>query len=116
MEHSRRFEQFTENPPTGQRVIPWLVLGGAAIRPVEMAGVGTAAYIARKLVTTEGGKRFLLEASVLKPGTPEMQRLSEELARQIPRLTSQSGSQSSTETPGQRMPSRSTAQVTGMER
>jgi hypothetical protein len=116
MEHSRRFGQFTENPPTGQRVIPWLVLGGAAIRPVEMAGVGTAAYIARKLVTTEGGKRFLLEASVLKPGTPEMQRLSEELARQIPRLTSQSGSQSSTETPGQRTPSRSTAQATGMER
>lgn len=116
MEHSRRFGQFTENPPTGQRVIPWLVLGGAAIRPVEMAGVGTAAYIARKIITTEAGKRFLLEASVLRPGSPEMQKLSDELARQIPRLTSQSGAQSSTEKPAGRMPSRQTAEATETER
>lgn len=97
MEHARRFGQFSENPPTGQRVIPWLVLGGAAIRPAEMAAVGTAAYAARQIITTDAGKRFLLEASVLKPGTPEMQRLAEELARQMPRLASQQGAQTRTE-------------------
>lgn len=96
MEHSRRFGQFTENPPTGQRVIPWLVLGGAAIRPAEMATVGTAAYAVKQLITTEAGKRFLLEASVLKPGSPAMQRLSDELARQMPRLMNQQVSQSNT--------------------
>lgn len=113
MEHSRRFGQFSENPPTGQRVIPWLVLGGAAIRPAEMAGVGAAAWAAKKMITTEAGKRFLLEASVLKPGTPEMQRLSEELARQMPRLIGQSKSESSTLKSEARSPSQRTA--TGSE-
>lgn len=108
MEHSRRFGQFTENPPTGQRVIPWLMLGGAAIRPAEVAVVGAAAYVARQLVTTEAGKKFLLEASVLKPGSPAMQKLSDELARQMPRLLNQQVSQNNKEQQGQQMPNQST--------
>lgn len=96
MEHARRFGQFKENPPTGQRVIPWLALGGAAIRPVEVAAVGAGAYVTRLLVTTETGKRLLLDAARLRPGTPEMQRVVEEISKQIPRIASQQQEQTST--------------------
>lgn len=107
MEHSRRFGQYLENPPTGQRVIPWLALGGAALRPYEMAGVGASAYAARVLMTTETGKRLLLDAARLRPGTPEMQRVVEEIGRQIPRIASQSQSQTSKEQQAKRSPSQS---------
>lgn len=90
MEHARRFGQYMENPPTGQRVIPWLALGGAAIRPMEVGGVAAAAYAAKKLITTEGGKNFLLEASLLRAGTPAMQALVERISQQLPRLANQS--------------------------
>lgn len=97
MEHARRFGQFTENPPTGQRVIPWLALGGAALRPGTMAGVGGAALTARLLITTEAGKRFLLDASSLRAGTPAMSKLVDRISQQLPRLSSQSEAQSNKE-------------------
>ena len=99
MEHARRFGQYQENPPTGQRVIPWLALGGAAIRPTEMAAVGSAAYVTRLLLTTETGKDLLISASRLKAGTQQMEKLVQELTRQIPRLAE---SQSNKETQQQR--------------
>jgi hypothetical protein len=102
MEHARRFGQYKDNPPTGQRVIPWLALGGAAIRPAEMAAVGAGAYAARLLLTTETGKRLLLDAGRLRPGTPEMQRVVEEMSRQIPRIASQQSGQKDTGTQPQR--------------
>ena len=108
MEHARRFGQYSENPPTGQRVIPWLALGGAAIRPLEMAGVGAAAAATTQLFTKPWGKELLLKASLLKAGSPEMEKVLQEISRQMPRIASQTQSPPNTGPQEQRRPLRST--------
>lgn len=115
MEHSRRFGQYLENPPTGQRVIPWLALGGAALRPIEMAGVGAAALVATKLMTTTWGKDLLLRASQARAGTPEMQRVVEEIGKQIPRILSQPELRTNIEQSARSMTSRSTPAAAGTQ-
>jgi hypothetical protein len=94
-----------ENPPTGNRVVGLLTnVGapvGAAIGAVAAPGptaAGAGLYVgiaglSRFLLTTEAGKRFLLAAGSYKPGSPQMQKLLEEIAAQIPAASGKAAGQ-----------------------
>jgi hypothetical protein len=90
MAHLTRAGQYAENPPTGQRLIPYLLGGGLASGVsglVTHAGVPLGAglagnasaigmiAIARLLFTTPKGRDFLLSSSSLEPGTRAMNAL-----------------------------------------
>jgi hypothetical protein len=45
MRHAERFGQYTENPPTGQRLIPLVSLLGAAAWPKLAAAIGGGALV-----------------------------------------------------------------------
>lgn len=69
MRHAERAGQFAENPPTGARVIPWLIGGGAYFDPQAMlAGLASAKGL-QTLFTSKAGKRLLLSASMSTPGS-----------------------------------------------
>ena len=70
MRHIERAGQYKENPPTGNRVIPWLVAGATAINPVTAVKVGGLSLFARSMLTTRAGKNLLLAANKL----PETQQ------------------------------------------
>jgi hypothetical protein len=105
MAHIPRAGQFMENPPTGNRVVGLLTnVGapvGAAIGAVAAPGptaAGAGLYVgiaglSRFLLTTEAGKRFLLAAGSYKPGSPQMQKLLEEIAAQIPAASGKAAGQ-----------------------
>lgn len=89
MRHAERAGQYAENPPTGQRLIPWLtggafLTGGASLPQIAAAG-GTI-YGMRLLFMTPQGRNFLLAAHSLEPGSPAMQRLVDRYTRQVPRV------------------------------
>lgn len=65
MRHVERAGQYKENPPTGNRVIPWLVAGATAINPVTAIKVGGISLFARSMLTTRAGKNLLLAANKL---------------------------------------------------
>lgn len=72
MRHAERAGQFAENPPTGNRLLPLLMGGGAALHP-EAGGVAAASALGLKtLFTTNAGKRLLLAASDAQPGSKAM--------------------------------------------
>lgn len=93
MAHVTRAGQYAENPPTGQRVIPFLMLGGmggsaaglahAAGVPTGVLPVGIVAA-ARLMFTTARGRDFLLAASSLRPGTRAMDALVNRINAQLP--------------------------------
>lgn len=70
MRHIERAGQYKENPPTGNRVIPWLMAGATAINPVTAVKVGGLSLFARSMLTTRAGKNLLLAANKL----PETQQ------------------------------------------
>lgn len=70
MRHIERAGQYKENPPTGNRVIPWLVAGATAINPVTAIKVGGLSVFAKSMLTTRAGKNLLLAANKL----PETQQ------------------------------------------
>lgn len=70
MRHIERAGQYKENPPTGNRVIPWLMAGATAINPVTAVKVGGLSLFARSMLTTRAGKNILLAANKL----PETQQ------------------------------------------
>ena len=70
MRHIERAGQYKENPPTGNRVIPWLVAGATAINPITAVKVGGLSLFARSMLTTRAGKNLLLAANKL----PETQQ------------------------------------------
>jgi hypothetical protein len=96
MSHVTRAGQYAENPPTGNRLLGGLVslaapgvLGGVATQnpTAAAAGFGLSAAVnvlSRFLLTTEPGKRYLLASSTLKPGSPAMQRLLDEISEKFP--------------------------------
>jgi hypothetical protein len=88
MDHVTRAGQYAENPPTGQRAIPWIIgaLGGnaAMTHPAGAASVWGAAKVAQVMLTSDAGKRFLLAASKVEPGTSAMSRLVDEISSKIP--------------------------------
>jgi len=90
MRHVERAGQFAENPPTGQRVVPYLVGGGLAgaaqfIDPLAAVGAWGTAKFAKVLLTTTRGKRLLLAAAELPVGSKVMQDLVE---NQLPKVMS----------------------------
>ena len=68
--HIERAGQYKENPPTGNRVIPWLVAGATAIDPTTAIRVGGLSVFAKAMLTTRAGKNLLLAANKL----PETQQ------------------------------------------
>ena len=84
MRHVERAGQYAENPPTGQRVIPWLI-GGAAAVNAPLAGQAAAlSGIVRTMLTTGPGKRFLLAASKLEDGSRAMAKLLQRIEQTMP--------------------------------
>lgn len=65
MRHVERAGQYKENPPTGNRVIPWLVVGATAIDPTTAIRVGGMSLFAKSMLTTRAGKNLLLAANKL---------------------------------------------------
>jgi hypothetical protein len=71
MRHAERGGQVLENPPTGQRVIPWLMAGSFA-GPVLSVKTVAGSFAIQKLLTTERGQNFLAHMAKMKPGTDAM--------------------------------------------
>jgi hypothetical protein len=67
MRHAERFGQYTENPPTGQRLIPMISLLGAAAWPKLAAAIGGGAR-AREATTRPALRDALIRASHAKLG------------------------------------------------
>ena len=81
MRHVERAGQFAENPPTGQRVIPYLMGGAAFLEPTAAASIGVTGVTIRGLFQTKAGRDFLLRAARAKPGSAQMQAVSRQIAR-----------------------------------
>lgn len=80
MRHVERAGQFAENPPTGNRLAPLLLSGGAGAAAAtghapELAAGWLSAAGLKQLLTTKTGQRILLAASDMKPGSPAMEKL-----------------------------------------
>ncbi|WP_342316409.1 hypothetical protein [Lysobacter sp. FW306-1B-D06B] len=84
MRHVERAGQYAENPPTGARTIPWLLGGAAAVNAPLAAKVAAMSGVARTLLTTDVGKRFLLASSKLDAGSPAMAKLLQRIERAMP--------------------------------
>ena len=90
MAHVTRAGQYAENPPTGQRAIPFILgMGGLemirnpALIPWTAGVIGTA----RALFTTEAGRSLLLRMARVKPGTNLMDSLWQKAADEMPKQT-----------------------------
>lgn len=90
MGHVTRAGQYMENPPTGQRVIPYLIAGAGieAARAIPahpvMAGTGVALLGGlRSLFTTVTGRNLLLRAYGIKPGSPMMNSIWKQVGEEI---------------------------------
>lgn len=77
----QRAGQFAENPPTGQRVIPYLMGGAAVLEPTSTAAVAGGTLGFTKLLQTESGRNLLLLLSKVSPGSESAQRLAEQAAK-----------------------------------
>lgn len=75
MRHVERAGQYAENPPTGNRVIPYLLGGAAVMEPTAIATTGALSGTMKMLFTTEAGKRILLAAKDLPPGSAGLTNL-----------------------------------------
>jgi hypothetical protein len=90
MGHITRAGQYAENPPTGQRIIPYLV-GGAIVKGLSAVTAhpvltgATAGLIAgaRGLFTTVKGRDLLLQLSGLKEGTPLMDSVWQRIGKEL---------------------------------
>lgn len=67
MRHIERAGQYKENPPTGNRIIPWLIGGASVANPALVGKIGGASLFAKTLLTTKAGKNLLLSADKLSP-------------------------------------------------
>ena len=93
MRHVERAGQYAENPPTGQRVIPWLIGGAATLNPATAAKAAGVAATAKLMFTTEAGKRYLLAASDLQVGSPAMQKLLGRIEKDMPAVAAKAATQ-----------------------
>lgn len=84
MRHVERAGQFAENPPTGQRVIPFLIGGAAMVEPGTAATVAAAGTGVRALFQTRSGRNLLLAMSRAKEGSPAATRIAQ---RAVARIT-----------------------------
>jgi hypothetical protein len=90
MAHVTRAGSHAENPPTGNRLIPFLLGGGAVgaiVSPAVAKGaavLGGMAGVTKLLFTTDAGKSFLLAASKLPPGSVKMASLLNQVSTKLP--------------------------------
>lgn len=75
MRHIERAGQFAENPPTGNRLVPLLIGGAAAVNLPLAAKAVSASAIAKVLFTTNAGKRILLASKDLPPNSQKLVNL-----------------------------------------
>lgn len=92
MRHVERSGQYMENPPTGNRVVPYLLGGAAVMEPTSIATTGVLSGTMKILFTTEAGKRILLAAKDLPPNSPKMANL----LMQIQKLGTATGANTAT--------------------
>lgn len=81
MRHVERSGQYMENPPTGQRVIPYLIGGAAVAQPQAVAAGIAGGFSLKSLLTSDAGKNFLLRASNLDIDSGSMNRLWQDLSK-----------------------------------
>ena len=87
MDHVTRAGQYAENPPTGNRLQNFLVPTLFLHNPIAGAGVSGTVAGFRKLTTSPEGRRLLLSASNVKPGSAQMSAIAERAAKLIPAAT-----------------------------
>lgn len=78
MRHIERAGQYAENPPTGQRLIPYLMGGAAFTGPLAakaMLGIGATGMTVKVLFQTKNGRNLLMAMSRAKEGSPAADRL-----------------------------------------
>ena len=83
MRHVERAGQYAENPPTGNRLIPYLVGGAAVMEPTAAAGIAGSGLAVQGLFQTQVGRGMLIAASKMKPGSPELERLIVTITRYV---------------------------------
>lgn len=96
---TKRAGEFTENPPTGQRLIPYITGGGvgasAMVNPgatAASAGVAaSAALVTKFLTTTDAGKKLATVASKVEPTSPKMAKIVNQVYKQLPKVAAQTG-------------------------
>lgn len=90
IKHAERAGQYMENPPTGNRLVPYVIGGGivagAKVSPPGLLATLLSDLVMKGLFTTAEGKRFLLSASSLSSGSPGMQKLLNEIIKSAPKL------------------------------
>jgi hypothetical protein len=90
MRAAERAGQFAENPPTGQRLIPYLIGGGlatgATMAPGAMAGTAAATKGLSWLLTSKTGTKILLNAHRAGETTFAMDNVLRELTTQGARV------------------------------
>jgi hypothetical protein len=94
MKAAHRAGQYAENPPTGQRIIPWLLGGGLAAgvtSPGTVVGAAATAKGLSWLLTSPTGTRFLLNAHRVAEDSAQMDRVLRELTTQGARLLATEG-------------------------
>lgn len=94
MRHVERAGQFAENPPTGQRLVPYLLGGAAFIEPSAAAGAAGAGVSVRVLFQTTTGRNLLLRMSRAKPGSVQAQTFANRIARYLASATVAAGTAS----------------------
>jgi len=100
MRHVERAGQYAENPPTGNRVAPLLMIGGTLANAALAAKTATAIGIANVLFTTKAGQRLLLASKELPVGSEKLTNIlnmAEKLSQQSGRAGSTSEQKRSNE-------------------
>jgi hypothetical protein len=95
MRHVERAGQFAENPPTGQRLVPYLLAAGATANWQVAAGVTASGLTVRALFQTPRGRNMLLALSKAKPGSPQAEALTGQVTKYLATLTADTGAQES---------------------
>lgn len=80
MRHVERAGQYAENPPTGNRLVPFLLGGAAYASPGTAATVGGTAGAIKLMFQTKAGRDALLSMSEYKPGSKEAENVSKYIA------------------------------------
>lgn len=79
MRHAERAAQYAENPPTGNRLTPYIVGGGAAtaysFEPTALLTTAATSQMYKALTTTAMGKKLLLSAAELPVDSPKLANL-----------------------------------------
>jgi hypothetical protein len=100
MRHVERAGQFAENPPTGNRLIPYLLGGAAVIQPAAAATIAGSGLTIRSLFQTKAGRDLLLAAGQFKPGSQQLTTLSNRIATFLATASARSAVQESDQEEG----------------